>query len=204
VSLDTPFCEFRNTILFIISNNVSFSIVYFFAIPTILKMEILQTRRLTLSEATLSDIPLIFKLLNSPNWLEFIGDRNIRTLEDAEKYIQNSLIKSYRENGFGLWKVELKSDKTPIGLCGLLKREMLDFPDLGFAILPNHAGVGYISEVAKATVSYAKSNLELKQILAITSLSNYGSQAVLKKTGFTKTGEIEFNGGKGELYELNF
>jgi ribosomal-protein-alanine N-acetyltransferase len=99
-------------------------------------MEILQTRRLTLSEATLSDIPLIFKLLNSPNWLEFIGDRNIRTLEDAEKYIQNSLIKSYRENGFGLWKVELKSDKTPIGLCGLLKREMLDFPDLGFAILP--------------------------------------------------------------------
>lgn len=168
-----------------------------------MKIEVLQTERLLLSEATLSDAPFMFDLLNSPNWLAFIGDRNIRSLADAEKYIRNSLIKSYRENGFGLWKVELKSDKTPIGLCGLLKRKSLDSPDLGFAILPDYEGFGYISEVAKAIISHAKSVLKLDRILAITTPTNLGSQKVLLKTGFRKVGEIEMNGENMELYGVS-
>jgi RimJ/RimL family protein N-acetyltransferase len=164
--------------------------------------QILQTERISLTEANLSDAPFIFDLLNSPNWLEFIGDRSIKSLEDAEKYIQDSLLKSYQENGFGLWRMELKSKNIPIGLCGLLKRETLDFPDLGFAILPDYEGFGYMSEVAKVTVSHAKTSLKLEQVLATTTPTNLASQKVLLKTGFKRVREIEMNKEIVYLYSL--
>ena len=163
---------------------------------------ILETENLTLSEAKISDAPFIFNLLNSPNWLEFIGDRNIRNLQDAEKYIQDSLLKSYQENGFGLWKIQLKLAQTPVGLCGFLNRETFDFPDLGFAILPEYEGFGYVSEVAKAAISYAKSDLSLGKILAITNSTNLGSQRVLEKTGFGRNGEIKMDDELLWLYEI--
>ena len=94
-------------------------------------MKILETERLVIAEATMSDSQFIFDLLTSPNWLKYIGDRGIRSIEDASEYIENSLIKSYRDNGFGLYKVVLKQNQIPIGLCGLLKRPVFDHPDIG-------------------------------------------------------------------------
>ena len=97
-------------------------------------MTTLTTERLLLQEATYADAPFIFELLNTPTWIQHIGDRGIITINDAENYIQKSLINSFANNGFGMFKVSLKSTKEAMGLCGLLKREELEHVDIGFAI----------------------------------------------------------------------
>ena len=142
----------------------------------------LQTDRLILRQFELSDSKFIIELVNSPGWIEFIGDRNIKTEEAAVHYRQNGPIKSYKENGFGLSMVE-KKDGTPIGMCGILKRDSLDNPDIGFAFLPEFMGLGYAFEIAKATISYAKDNLKVKTILAITVPANQRSIQLLERIG---------------------
>jgi [ribosomal protein S5]-alanine N-acetyltransferase len=144
---------------------------------------ILKTERLTLREFTINDTAFIIKLLNSPGWLEFIGDRHVKTDEQANQYLLNGPIKSYRENGFGLWLVELKHDKAPIGMCGLLKREYLEDPDIGFAFLPESIGKGYAFEIVNATMNYAKDTLNILRVLAMTMPSNKSSIRLLEKTG---------------------
>jgi RimJ/RimL family protein N-acetyltransferase len=143
---------------------------------------ILQTDRLNLRQFELGDAKFIVELVNSPGWIEFIGDRNIRTEADAVHYLQNGPMKSYTENGFGLSMVEMK-DGTPIGMCGILKRDSLDNPDIGFAFLPEFTGLGYAFEMAKAMIGYAKENLNSKTILAITVPSNKRSIHLLEKIG---------------------
>lgn len=143
-----------------------------------------------LSEAFASDAPFFFKLMNSPNWIEFIGDRNITSEKLACDYIENSLITSYEENGFGLYKMALLDTGAPIGICGLVKRDYLDDPDLGFAILPEHERNGYVFESAKACIAYGQNTLKLETILAITSHDNLRSRNVLLKIGFQETGTI--------------
>ncbi len=145
---------------------------------------ILETERLTLRQFELEDAKFIIELVNSPGWLEFIGDRNIRTEEAAVSYLRNGPIKSYRENGFGLWMVEMK-DRTPIGMCGILKRDNLENPDIGFAFLPEFMEMGYAFEIASATINYAKDKLNLKTICAITAPANEKSIRLLEKTGLT-------------------
>lgn len=149
-------------------------------------MIVLETERLRLEEGTPDDQVFIFTLLNSPNWIEFIGDRGIESLTDAENYIKNVLIKSYKQMGFGLYKVILKQDNSPIGLCGFLQRDFLDHPDIGYAILPKHEGKGYTSEAAKAMLHYGKNRLGFKTILAITSSKNSASQRLLPKIGLER------------------
>src|SRR5688572_21540231 len=114
----------------------------------------LETQRLGLREFTRDDAVFIVELLNTPGWLQFIGDRNVKTKEQAIIYLENGPLKSYKENGFGSWMVELKEDKTPIGMCGILRRESLENPDIGFAFLPEYTGKGYAFEIASATLSY--------------------------------------------------
>ena len=99
---------------------------------------ILETERHWLEEADSNDGAFFFELLNSPTWIRFIGDRGIASIDDAVNYIRESLIKSYRKNGFGLYKMVLKQDDRPIGICGLLKRPGLEHVDIGFAILPQY------------------------------------------------------------------
>lgn len=149
-------------------------------------MIVLETERLRLEEGSLNDQVFIFNLLNSPNWIQFIGDRGIKSLTDAENYINNTLIKSYKEVGFGLYKVILKQDNSPIGLCGLLQRDYLDHPDIGYAILPKYEGKGYTSEAAKAMLDYGKNRLGFKTILAITNSKNSASQHLLHKIGLNR------------------
>ncbi|AFM04682.1 acetyltransferase, ribosomal protein N-acetylase [Bernardetia litoralis DSM 6794] len=146
-------------------------------------MKILETERLIIEEANLSDASFFLRLLNSPNWLEFIGDRNIKSLEDATKYVQESLIGSYKEKGFGFYKMSLRANNEPIGAIGFLKREYLEFPDIGYAILPNYESKGYVSEAAKAVLEYGKNKLQLKEIVAFTTEENLASQKILLKIG---------------------
>ena len=150
---------------------------------------ILETHRLLLREFELSDANFIVKLVNSPNWLEFIGDKGVKTIDDAIQYLEDGPIKSYKKNGFGLWLVELKDSKLPIGMCGLIKRETIENVDIGFAFLPQYSGQGYGFEIASATMSYAKNNLGLDKVIAITDSNNIASIGLLNKIGlsFEKT-----------------
>lgn len=146
-------------------------------------MKILETERLIIAEANLNDAPFFLRLLNSPNWLEFIGDRNIRDLKEATKYVQEALIDKYKENGYGFYKMNLKENNEPIGAIGFLKRHYLECPDLGYAILPNYQNKGYISEAAKAILEYGQNKLQLSEIVAFTTEENLASQKVLLKIG---------------------
>jgi len=145
---------------------------------------ILQTERLYLRALNLEDAAFILELVNSPGWLKYIGYRNINTIEDAQNYLLDGPLKSYSMNGFGLWCIVLKESNIPIGMCGLLKREYLDHPDLGYAILPAYEGLGYTTEITKATLAYVNETLEINTIHAITNVDHVRSIRVLEKNGF--------------------
>lgn len=150
---------------------------------------ILTTHRLLLREFVPEDADFILRLLNTPEWIRFIGDRNVRTLENAHQYLQNGPMTSYKKNGFGLWRVSIKDTDVPIGMCGLLKRDTLEDIDIGFALLPEFAGKNYGFEAAAATMVYAKDRLALNRIVAITLEDNVHSINLLQKIGlqFEKT-----------------
>ena len=165
---------------------------------------ILKTERLNLREISLSDAPFIFELLNSDDWLKYIGDRDIKTLEDAEKYISNSYIKSYRESGFGFYLMEKREDGTPIGMCGLVKRPQLEDVDIGFAMLSQFGKNGYALEAASATMVYANTMLQIKRVVAITTLENINSQRLLQKVGLRFEKLVDFSGEELMLFGRNF
>ena len=144
---------------------------------------IVETERLRLRKFTFDDTAFIIALLNSPGWIEFIGDRNIKTKAEAIVYLENGPLKIYKNHGFGLWMAELKHDKTPIGMCGILKRDTLDFPDLGFCFLPEYFGKGYAYESAAAAIQIARKSFHIETICAITLAYNTASIKLLEKLG---------------------
>lgn len=154
--------------------------------------KILETERLSFREFNLEDSDFVLELVNSPKWIEFIGDRNVRTQAEAKEFLENNLIKSYKENGFGLWVVVLKETNTSIGMCGLVNRDTLEDIDIGFAMLPEYFGSGYGYEIANATINYAKNILHLDKIVGITNPNNIASIKLLNKIGlrFVKTIEL--------------
>lgn len=152
----------------------------------------LQTQRLRLRELSPDDAGFILGLLNQPTWLRFIGDKNVRSLNDARRYLLQGPIDSYRRLGFGLYCAELLADATPIGLCGLIKRDTLPEVDIGFALLPAYFGKGYIPEAARAVIEQGKTQFGLKRLLAITQPDNQASIAVLGKLGMQAEGSIRF------------
>src|SRR5437870_261981 len=135
-------------------------------------MIILETYRLVLRRLAVEDAEFIFHLLNQPSFLQFIGDKGVRTIDDARNYILTGPIASYERFGFGLYLTELKPTQAPIGICGLLKRETLDDVDVGFAFLPQYWRQGYAFESAAAVMAYGKDVLGLERIVAISSLDN--------------------------------
>jgi [ribosomal protein S5]-alanine N-acetyltransferase len=147
-------------------------------------MTILETERLALRELAPGDEPFILELLNEPGFLNNIGDRGVRTLDDARGYIVNSAVASYEKNGYGLYRVALKGSDEPVGICGLVRREGLDGPDVGFAFLERFWGRGYARESAARIVEDARDRLGIGRLLAITALENRGSIRVLEKLGF--------------------
>jgi RimJ/RimL family protein N-acetyltransferase len=147
-------------------------------------MRVLETERLTMRRLEAGDAAFILRLVNEPSWLRYIGDKGVRTLEDARQYIHDGPGDMYRRHGFGLWLVKRKSDGEPIGLCGLLKRDALEDVDIGFALLPEFWRQGFAIEAASATVQYARRQLGLKRLAAITSMENAASRSLLEKLGF--------------------
>ena len=146
----------------------------------------LETERLTLRHlAPETDAEFILRLLNEPSFLQYIGDKSVRTLDDARSYIRNGPLKSYEENGFGLYWVGLKENECAIGICGLIKRDTLSEPDIGFAFLPEYWDKGYAHEAAAEVMRHAREGLRLNRILAITTPDNEPSAKLLGKIGLT-------------------
>ncbi len=162
-------------------------------------LKVIETDRLTLRHLTPDDAEFIFALLNDPAFLRFIGDKGVRTLEDARKYITNGPMKMYARLGFGLYLVELKDGGIPIGLCGLIKRDGLDDVDIGFAFLPEYRTKGYAYEAASATMAYGKDALRLKRIVAITSPDNEASGKLLERLGLRFERIIRLSEGAEEV-----
>ena len=149
-----------------------------------MNLKVLETNRLTLRWVGVGDAEFVLTLLNEPSWFKYIGDRKVRTPEDARGYIERNLVAMYGEYGHGLFLVELKDDSIPIGLCGLIRRATLDDVDLGFAFLPQFWGSGYAFESAAAVMAYARESHGLKRIVAITVHHNHRCINLLKKLGF--------------------
>ncbi len=131
----------------------------------------------------MSDAKFVRRLLNEPSFIRYIGDRGVRTLEDARGYIRRGPVASYRRRGFGLLRVELKESGEPIGICGLVEREALPDLDIGFAFLPEHWRKGYACESAAAVLAWGRDVLALDRVLAIVQPDNEGSIRTLRKLG---------------------
>ncbi|MFV8783536.1 GNAT family N-acetyltransferase [Microbulbifer sp. SA54] len=168
-------------------------------------MNLLSTDRLQLRELTDSDRDAQFTLalVNDPDFHRFIGDRGVRTLEEARNYLERGPLAMYRQHGFGMYCVELKNG-TPIGQCGLIRREGLDDIDIGFAFLPGYRGSGYAGEAAQAVMDWAKQVLGLSRILAIASPDNAASIRLLEKLGLQAEGHITLPGSDETLLLLGW
>lgn len=151
---------------------------------------VFETHRTILRELVKEDSEFILRLVNTPGWLTYIGDRGIRNLDDAGTYLLNGPLESYRCHGYGLWLVMDKQTSVPLGICGLLKRNTLPHPDVGFAFLPEYHGLGYASESVKAVLTLSLERFNLSTLVAITVPDNARSIRLLKDNGFTYQHEI--------------
>src|SRR3954471_7565270 len=147
-------------------------------------MKVLETDRLILRHLSPTDAEFVLELLNEPSFIRYIGDKQVRSLDDARAYVADGPARSYATYGFGLNLVELKSDGKPIGICGLLKRDTLPDPDIGFAFLPAYWNQGYAFEAASAVMTHGRSLLGIEQVLAITTPDNEASAKLLGRIGF--------------------
>ena len=159
----------------------------------------IDTPRLALEEFALRDADFIVDLLNQPSFIEFIGDRGVRTRTDAERYLREGPMQSYRQHGHGLLKVSLRESNTPLGMCGLVRRDTLPHADIGFALLPQFWNAGYVTEAARAAIEDGRRRLGLRQVLGITSPHNARSIHVLGKLGLHFVEERALTAGAAPL-----
>lgn len=165
-------------------------------------MNVAETPRLTLRRLTLDDAPFYLQLLNEPSWLAHIGDRGVRTPEDAQAHIAAHILAPYATHGFGMYLVQRRGDGTALGLCGLVQREALPAPDIGFALLQQHEGLGYAREAAQAVLWHAFGELQLPRLLAITAPTNLRSTKLLGALGFHFQGMVPVGDRSLRLYAL--
>ena len=164
-------------------------------------MIVCETKRLLIRHFRINDTEYILKQLNEKSFIQFIADKKIRNHSDAEKYLKNGAIASYTRLGFGLNMVLLKDSNIPIGMCGLVKREELRYPDLGFAFLPQFWGKGYALESSKSVIDNAVHSHSLDTVMGVTLPDNQPSNSLLMKLGFNLSGMIELYGKQNNLYE---
>lgn len=146
-------------------------------------MKVLETERLFLRTLSIDDAAFILELVNEPSWLEFIGDKGVKNLDDARSYIAQGPLEMHDRYGLGLYLAELKENSVPIGTCGLIKRDSLKDVDIGFAFLTRYCGKGYASEAALAVLEHGKCAFGLDRIVAITSPDNHKSIKLLENIG---------------------
>lgn len=155
---------------------------------------LIETPRLRLTELDEGDAAFVLALLNTEGFLAHIGDRGVRSLDDARRYLREGPCASYAEHGHGLWKVTRKSDGAAVGMSGLVRRDSLPKPDLGYAFLPDYTGQGLASEAGAAVLAHAFGPLRMAQVLAIVSPGNEASVRVLQKLGMREWGLRDFDG----------
>ncbi len=160
---------------------------------------VLETPRLSLRRFTLEDGPFVIEMVNDPAWIEHIGDRGVRTLDDARAYIRDRTLAMYDRMGFGMYVVTLKGDGTIVGTCGLVKRDSLEDVDVGFAFLPAWRGQGFATESAAAVLAYGVRSLGLERIVAIVSAANHRSIRVLERIGMRFERMIKLPGESEEI-----
>jgi RimJ/RimL family protein N-acetyltransferase len=167
-------------------------------------MKVLETERLFLKQTIKEDANLILNLYNTPKWIEFIGDRNINTVNDAENYIETKMTPQIKKLGYGNYTIIRKSDGEKIGSCGLYDRDGVDGIDIGFAFLPEYEKMGYAYESTSKLAETAFNDFKLNQISGITSKRNTGSQNLLLKLGLKLEGNIKLPNNNEEilLYKL--
>lgn len=157
--------------------------------PTLIDMS-----RLRLEELSEDDAGFVLTLLNTEGFLRHIGDRGVRDLDGARRYLREGPLASYAEHGFGLWKATRKADGAAVGMSGLVRRDSLPRPDLGYAFLPEYEGQGLATEAGAAVLAHAFGTLKLPQVLAIVSRGNEASARVLLKLGMREWGLRDFDG----------
>jgi [ribosomal protein S5]-alanine N-acetyltransferase len=157
-------------------------------------MTVLTTERLVLREATADDAPFVLELLNSRGFIEGIADRGVRTLDQARDYIEQRMVAQYREHGFGMWAVTPKGEAAPVGLAGLVRRDVLPHVDVGYAFLERAWGRGYAQEAAAAVLRHAGEKLGLDPVCAIVNPDNAASRRVLEKVGLRFVETIDLPG----------
>ena len=162
-------------------------------------MNLLQTERLTLRRMTEADCEFLVELLNQPSFLRFIGDKQVRNVDDAKRYLRDGPDAMFERHGFCLYRMGLKDGDVAIGMCGLLKREQLEAPDIGFAVLTAYEGRGYASEAAEAVLQQAFVQLKLPRILGIANPDNTGSHRLLERIGLRYQGLRQVYDGEPAL-----
>ncbi len=146
--------------------------------------ETARLRLYAMSDGSDADAALMLELLNDPAFIRNIADRGVRSLEQASDYLRDGALRSYAEHGFGMYAIQKKDTGTLIGNCGLVRREGLDGPDLGYALLPDHCGQGYAREAAQAVIADARTRLGITRLRAIVNPDNAASIGLLQKLGF--------------------
>jgi len=159
----------------------------------------LETRRLTLRRLTTDDVPFIVALLNEPSFLENIGDRGVRTPDDAQRYLIAGPLAMYSRYGFGLWHVARRADGVAIGMCGLLKRDALPDFDLGYAYFPAFWGQGFALEAAESTLNHVHRQYGVRRVVAVVSPGNQGSIRVLERAGMRFDRMLALNPDEAEV-----
>ena len=162
-------------------------------------MNVIETERLNLREATEEDAAFILELLNDPDFIRHVADRGLRTLEDARRYIVEKFVASYRRNDFGFWLVETKETGEAAGVCGLVNRAELPGVDVGYAFLPRFRSKGYAYESAAAVVRHARESLALRRLYAIVNPDNTASIRVLEKLGMKFERMVKFPDEENEI-----
>lgn len=160
---------------------------------------VLETARLRLRWFTVDDAPFILELLNDPDFIRCIGDRGVRTMDQARQYIEDRLRASYAAHGFGLYAVLRTNDDTIVGMCGLIKRDELEDVDLGYALLPEHRGQGYARESGGAVLALARDTFGLGRVVAILRAENAGSIRVLEHLGMKRERTVQLQPDAPEL-----
>lgn len=164
------------------------------------KLVPIETDRLVIAELDESDLAFIRTLVNDKDWLRYIGDKNVHSDDDALRYLRNGPFAMYAKHGLGLWRVSLKADATPIGMCGLIKRDGLDDLDLGFAFLPGYRSQGHAAEASRAVLAWGRER-GVRTVVAITTFDNTASGTLLGRLGFVRAGEVKLPNSDEALFK---
>lgn len=159
----------------------------------------LDTVRLFLRRITLDDADLLLAVWNDPAFIRNVGDRGVRTIEEAKEAMQGGALKLYADHGYGPYAMVLKSDESRIGICGLFKRDNLDYPDIGFGVLPEFCGKGYAGEASFAVMAHARDDLGIEELTAIVSPENEPSIGLIEKLGLVFVKMITMPGEDKEI-----